>query len=48
METSPDNEPIVHVYAAPDGVPDVVIRTIDDEELERLLESGRRPPMQAH
>jgi hypothetical protein len=44
METSPDYEPEVHVYEAPDGVLQVVIRTINDEELEALREIVRRPP----
>jgi hypothetical protein len=48
MESIPDNEHIVHVYEAPNGVLNVIIRTIDDEELERLRESRRQPAKRAH
>jgi hypothetical protein len=48
MESSPDHEPTVDVYEAPDGVLNVVVRTIDDEELESLRASRRREPKGAH
>ncbi len=48
MEKSPDYEPEVNIREAPDGVLDVVIRTIDDDELKALLESGRRAPKRVH
>jgi hypothetical protein len=38
----------VHCVEAPDGVLDVIIRTIDDDELEALRESGRRAPARVH
>ena len=48
MESLPNHEPKVDVYEAPDGVLNVIVRTIDDEELESLLESRRREPKRAH
>ena len=48
MESIPEHEPKVDVYEAPNGVLKVIVRTIDDEELESLRESRRRPPKRAH
>jgi len=48
METNPEPEPKVDVYEAPDGVLDVIIRTIDEDELEALRHSRRRPPKSTH
>ena len=48
METKPEPEPKVDVYEAPDGVLDVIIRTIDDDEIERLRDSRRREPKRVH
>jgi hypothetical protein len=44
METSRDYEPEVKVYEAPEGVLNVIIRTIGDSELEALWETPRRAP----
>ena len=48
MESIPDHEPKVDVYEAPDGVLNVFIRTIDDDELEALRDSDRRAPKRVH
>ena len=48
METSPDYRPEVNVYEAPDGVLEVIIRRIDDDELEGLRRSDRRAPKRVH
>ena len=48
MKSLPDHEPKIDVYEAPDGVLNVVIRTIDDDELEALRESDRRAPKRTH
>jgi hypothetical protein len=48
MESIPDNEPTVQVYEAQDGVLDVIIRTIDDEDLKGLERPSRREPKRAH
>ena len=48
MESIPDGEPKVEVYELADGVLDVIIRTIDDDELEALRESDRRAPKRVH
>jgi len=47
MESIPEHEPKVDVYEAPDGALEVVIRTIDDDELQRLVQSQRRAPRRA-
>jgi hypothetical protein len=48
MESIPEHEPKVEVYEAPDRALEVVIRTIDDDELKPLLESGRRALKRVH
>jgi hypothetical protein len=52
METNndrADDEAIdVRCIASPEGVLDVVIRTITDEELDRLLYAPRRAPKRVH
>lgn len=48
MESIPDLEPKVDVYEAPDGVLNVIIRTIDNGELEALRDADRRAPKRAH
>ena len=48
METSPEYRPEVNVYEAPDGVLDVIIRTVADDELEALRETRRRAPKRVH
>jgi hypothetical protein len=48
MESIPDHERKVDVYEAPDGVLNVVIRTIDDDELEALRDADHRAPKRAH
>jgi hypothetical protein len=48
METIPDREPTVDVFEAPDGALDVVIRTIDDDELQALRDRPRRAPKRVH
>ena len=48
LEMSPGYEPKVDVYEAPEGVLNVVIRTIDDDELEGLTEIPRAAPKRAH
>jgi hypothetical protein len=47
MELIPDREPTLDVHDAPDGTLDVIIRTIDDDELESLRKSRRREPKRA-
>jgi hypothetical protein len=39
---------MIAVYEAPDGVLEVIIRTIDENELERLGRSDRRAPKRVH
>lgn len=48
METLPDSDPSVDVYEAPDGVLDVIIRTIADDDLDALRESQRAAPKRVH
>ena len=48
MQTSPQLKPEVNVYEATDGVLEVIIRTIDDDELEALRLSDRLPPRPVH
>ena len=48
MESIPSQEPKVEVYESDDGVLDVIIRTVDEAELKKLRESGRRPPKPVH
>ena len=40
-------EPDVNVVEAPDGVLDVIIRTVDQGELEALADQPRREPQRA-
>jgi hypothetical protein len=48
METNPDHEPTVDVHESDNGVLDVIIRTVSDDELKELQESRRRPPKPVH
>ena len=48
MKTKPEPEPKVDVCETPDGVLDVVIQTVDDDELKELRKSTRRAPKRVH
>jgi hypothetical protein len=48
MESIRDHEPEVKVYEASDGVLEVVIRTIRDDELNALGQAMRCAPRRAH
>ena len=48
MESIPDQEPKIEVYESADGVLDVIIRTVSEDELQELQESRRRPPKPVH
>ncbi len=48
MESILEHEPKVEVYEAPDGVLNVIIRTIDDDEIEALRDCDRRAPKRVH
>jgi len=48
MESTPERKPKIDVREAPDGVLEVIIRTIGDNELERLRRSERCAPKRVH
>jgi hypothetical protein len=48
MKSNGEREPMIAVYEAPDGVLEVIVRTIDENELERLRRSDRRAPKRVH
>jgi hypothetical protein len=45
MEINPNFEPVVLVFESDDGVLNVIIQTVDDDELEILVgqRNGRKP-----